>query len=299
MSNNTTFNKTFDDSELKTYGRTVAIFTWIYCIPGAVVLLLAIRANLQIMKTEAMPFRVLVTNTMAADFTLLILFIFYAAPCDLLLTEVYGHTGSILAGTYQAYAFITSMFTSFVISSNRFVAIFFPQSLDRYFSLKRTYVIAAMTWLAAVFYALFDVYMTGCDYIYDERKFIFSIYCPDQGDHFFVTSKAILGLYGIGFMYGLALIKLKRDNAKISSEEIAQNMAKRRMRVFWQAFGIWASILANVLAYHFISPYMTHVLLNGIVSVVLILCPPYGTCLIVLIFDGKTRKHIASFSDVQ
>uniref|UniRef100_A0A915HG24 G-protein coupled receptors family 1 profile domain-containing protein n=1 Tax=Romanomermis culicivorax TaxID=13658 RepID=A0A915HG24_ROMCU len=202
----------------------------------------------------------------------------------------------MIIGTYQAYAFCTSLFTSFIISANRFVAIFVPHSLESFFSTKKTIFAAVAMWVLAAVWTLLDVFSTNCYYIYDSKKFIFNLLCPESsGDHFFVASMSIIGLYGIGGLYLVALIKLKYDNSKISSETIAQNMAKRRMKVFWQAFGIWASILVNVLAYHFISPYMTDVLINGIVSVIMILCPPYGSCLIVLIFDSRVSRIFRSF----
>uniref|UniRef100_A0A915HH86 7TM GPCR serpentine receptor class x (Srx) domain-containing protein n=1 Tax=Romanomermis culicivorax TaxID=13658 RepID=A0A915HH86_ROMCU len=282
-------------AELTNYGRIVGLFTLGYCIPGLATVATLLRSEIKYNNFNAKPFTILIVNSLIADVVFLLLFIFYAAPCDLLVDKVYGSIMRTLAGFCQSYIFSVSLFINMVITANRFTTIFYSKAADRIFDKRGTHFIAFATWIgAALSIAVLDVWLKGCSYFYDEKQFIFYATCDTTRDNVLLSAVPVLSLGVMGILYFMCLLKLKYENSKVSNETIVRNMAKKRMKVFWQAFGIWASMLMNVLSYHFISPYMKHILVNGIVSVVLILCPTYGSCVIILIFDKKMRQCLQS-----
>uniref|UniRef100_A0A915HQ42 G-protein coupled receptors family 1 profile domain-containing protein n=1 Tax=Romanomermis culicivorax TaxID=13658 RepID=A0A915HQ42_ROMCU len=291
---NDTTNDTSSIDNDSGVSRIVAIFTWVYCIPGLFCLGTVFTALVKINMEKVTVTNLFLMNILISDWTLVALFAFYAAPSEFTQSQVYGDKMNYVLSAYEAYAFSVSMVTGFIISGNRFVAIFFPHVVNRLFTVRKAYVYTVSAWFLGALWPFADLYKTSCHFEFNEKRAIFMFLCDDgAASHTMNTTIAVSILYSIGFVYLASMIKLKIDNAKVKSEAVQSNMAKRRLRVFLQAFGVWLSTLMNVLGFHFVAPYLSNQLVNGIVFVIMVLCPAYGSCTVMLVFNTGIQHKLA------
>uniref|UniRef100_A0A915J764 7TM GPCR serpentine receptor class x (Srx) domain-containing protein n=1 Tax=Romanomermis culicivorax TaxID=13658 RepID=A0A915J764_ROMCU len=210
--------------------------------------------------------------------------------------QVYGQTANYLAGIHETYAFTVSLISSFIICLNRFIVIFLPPVFKRkIFNVKATYFYALSTWFLGAFWPVAELYRTPCHLVFDEIEFTFKLICPDPKSFTMKLNMifAFSFLSFMGFLYAISLIKLRWGSRRIHDAGTQSRGARRNARIFIQSFGVWLSILLNVLGFNFVV-YFKNEILIGTSFLVLVLCPAYGSCTVILIFNHDVRKVLRS-----
>uniref|UniRef100_A0A915KP76 7TM GPCR serpentine receptor class x (Srx) domain-containing protein n=1 Tax=Romanomermis culicivorax TaxID=13658 RepID=A0A915KP76_ROMCU len=270
------------------YSETVTYFVacWylVFCSGGLLLVLTVLIANLTLNWRNMRAFYIFLSNLLAADSLLFCLYVFYVVPCVYKGRQIYGNTWAPLVfGSCQTFFFEGALLSSFLITVNRFMSIHFSQVTDRIFKPKNCYFM----------YFLFQRELS-CTVRFSEVKFIFGLSCTRiNGNLTFSSFVLYFGVYGVGFLYILSIRKLKQQYTNVTNAGLLENMKKRKIKIFLQAFCIWCSLLVNALAFRLAGPYITSGVVIGIFSTTFTLCPTYGSALFVLLFAKETRQQVA------
>lgn len=240
-------NSTDSSDSTKYY---VGVWYTVMSTLGLALVMPVLVTTIKLNGTKMTPFYMFLTNLCIADAALFCLYIFYVVPCVVQSSQVYGVVGDFsVMGLLESVIFITIVCNSFVISFNRFLCICFTDWEPIAFTRNSSLIMAVSTWCVGLSVNLLNIVMS-CVTTFNEKKYTFSTTCSKiTGSLSFGSFIIYFCVYGVAICYALIARKLWKQKKKIcaSNQQIAQNMSKRQMNMFFQALCIWLSLLSNAI----------------------------------------------------
>lgn len=231
----------------------ISTFYWIISLNGLFFQVTVLIAAFKSKQYQGQQFYLFLINLCFADCFVYILYIFYAAPCAIFSSQVYGTVLGFLLGLFETVDFVAIVICTFVISLNRAMSISQSSFYNWIFRRQFCHLINISCWIIGIVVVILDYYLTTCSTRFDEKQFYFSFECtnPNNSPATSVASFIIyVGVYGVAVIYAFPIWSLwkKRNAINKNNQRMRNNMNKHKKRLFYQSLCIWLLLLLNVIS---------------------------------------------------
>uniref|UniRef100_A0A915JMR7 G-protein coupled receptors family 1 profile domain-containing protein n=1 Tax=Romanomermis culicivorax TaxID=13658 RepID=A0A915JMR7_ROMCU len=237
-------------------------------------------------------YRYLLTNLLGADFAyfcvLILLNVQKIYDCGY--ESIYGPLIESILSHATTVLFLTLVTSIALIAVHRYMLICTRKNVEKYLTLRTTAIFCCATYVISVIFVGFNR-LAGCRTQFNTVKFSTATVCSSIKAAYSPHSiYCFFCVYGVGLFYLKCILKLRKMQFQIATQSIAGCFQKRRIRIFYQAMGIWVSMVITLTTYR-ILPLAQNKYVSTVLDVVALSCQ-YGIPFISLIFSTHWRKKM-------